>query len=63
MTELYPEKTLQILNNYHEKSLSQRQTAAARSGKKKRKKGRHKAEGDSACRRGLPLAHELEFCM
>ena len=34
-----PLKTLKILSFYHEKSFSQGQTGAARSGKKKRKKG------------------------
>ena len=39
MTKLYPLKALEILSYYHEKSFSQGQSGAARSRKKKRKKG------------------------
>jgi len=39
VTKLYPLKTLEILSYCHEKSFSQGQTGAARSAKKKRKKG------------------------
>ena len=39
LTKLYPLKTIEILRYYHKKSFSQGQTGAARSAKKKRKKG------------------------
>ena len=63
VTKLHPLKTLEILSYYHEKSFSRGETLAARLGKKKRKKRRHKAKGDSACRRGFPLADQHEFFM